>query len=48
MQIHRQEQMVDILRNVTTDTPDRVKEYSFRARGGSFAKIFDGTKRILS
>ncbi|MDO8795052.1 MAG: hypothetical protein Q7J25_10585 [Vicinamibacterales bacterium] len=48
VQIHRQEQMVDILRNVTTNPVDRVKETSFTAGGGSFGKIFDGTEKILS
>lgn len=47
-QISRQEQVLDILRNVTTTPPDRVKAFSFRASGGSFAKLFDGTVRPLS
>ena len=48
VQTHRQEQMVDIMRNVTTNPIDRVKKTSFTAGGGSFAKIFDGTETILS
>ncbi len=48
VQNHRQEQMVDILRNATTNPPDRMKEYSFKAGGGSFAKIFDGSETVLS
>ena len=47
-QISRQEQVLDILRNVTTNPPDRVTEFSFRAGGGSYAKLFDGTERVLS
>jgi hypothetical protein len=47
-QISRQEQVLDILRNVTTTPPDRVKEFSFKAGGGSYAKLFDGTERVLS
>jgi hypothetical protein len=47
-QISRQEQVLDILRNVTTTPPDRVKEFSFKAGGGSYAKLFDGTERLLS
>src|SRR5262249_22674320 len=47
-QIHRQEQMVDILRNATTNPADRVKEFSFKAGGGSFSKLFDGTEKLLS
>jgi hypothetical protein len=47
-QISRQEQVLDILRNTTTNPPDRVKEFSFKAGGGSFAKLFDGTEKVLS
>jgi len=47
-QISRQEQVLDILRNVTTTPPDRVKEFSFKASGGSFAKLFDGTEKPVS
>jgi hypothetical protein len=47
-QISRQEQVLDILRNVTTTPPDRVKEFSFKASGGSYAKLFDGTEKPLS
>jgi len=47
-QISRQEQVLDILRNTTTNPPDRVKEFSLKAAGGSYAKLFDGTEKILS
>jgi hypothetical protein len=47
-QISRQEQVLDILRNVTTNPPDRVREFSFKASGGSYAKLFDGTEKLLS
>jgi len=47
-QISRQEQVLDILRNVTTNPPDRVKEFSFKAGGGSYSKLFDGTEKLLS
>jgi hypothetical protein len=47
-QISRQEQVLDILRNVTTNPPDRVKEFSFKAGGGSFSKFFDGSEKLLS
>ena len=47
-QISRQEQVLDILRNVTTNPPDRVKEFSFKGSGGSYAKMFDGTEKPLS
>jgi len=47
-QISRQEQVVDILRNVTTTPPDRVRKFSFKASGGSYTKLFDGTEKVLS
>ena len=47
-QISRQEQVLDILRNVTTTPPDRVKDFSFKGSGGSYAKLFDGTEKALS
>lgn len=47
-QISRQEQVLDILRNVTTHPPDRVKEFSFKAGGGTYSKLFDGTEKPLS
>lgn len=47
-QISRQEQVLDILRNATTNPPDRVRDFSFKASGGSYAKLFDGTEKVLS
>jgi hypothetical protein len=47
-QISRQEQVLDILRNVTTNPADRVKEFSFKGSGGSYARLFDGTEKVLS
>ena len=47
-QISRQEQALDVLRNVTTTPRDRVKEFSFKASGDSYAKLFDGTEKVLS
>ena len=47
-QISRQEQVLDILRNVTTNPPDRVSEFSFTGGGGRYAALFDGTERVVS
>ena len=47
-QISKQEQVLDILRNVTTTPPDRVKDFSFKGSGGSYSKLFDGTEKLLS
>ena len=47
-QISHQEQVLDILKNVTTNPPDRVKDFEFQASGGSYAKLFDGSQKVLS
>ncbi len=47
-QISKDERVLDILRNVTTTPPDRVKEFSFKASGGSYSKLFDGSQKVLS
>jgi len=46
--ISRQQQVLDILRNVTTTPPDRVRSFSLAARGGRYAALFDGSERVLS
>jgi hypothetical protein len=46
--ISHQEQVLDILRNATTNPPDRVKEFSFQGGGGVFSKLFDGSEKLLS
>ena len=48
LQISRQEQVLDIMRNVTTNPPDHVHKFSFKGSGGSYAKLFDGTEKVLS
>ncbi len=47
-QISHQEQVLDILKNVTTNPPDRVKEFSFKASGGAYSKLFEGPPNVLS
>jgi hypothetical protein len=47
-QISRQEQVLDIMRNVTTTPEDHVKSFTFKGGGGSWAKLFDGTEKVLS
>ena len=47
-QISRQQQVLDILRNVTTTPTDRVRDFSFTAGGGSYTGLFDGTEKLLS
>ena len=47
-QISHQEQVLDILRNTTTNPPDRVKEFTLKTSGGSYDKLFDSTVKVLS
>jgi hypothetical protein len=47
-QIFKTEQATDITRNATTNPPDRVKEFTYRAGGGRIASLFDGTEKVLS
>jgi hypothetical protein len=47
-QISHEERVLDILRNATTNPPDHVKEFTFKAGGGSYSKLFDGTEKLLS
>ena len=47
-QIFRTEQGTDITRNATTNPPDRVKEFSYKAGGGRIGALFDGTEKVLS
>ena len=48
VRLGRAPQVLDILRNVTTNPPDRVREWSFSAGGRSYTGLFDGTARELS
>jgi hypothetical protein len=47
-EISRQQQVLDILKNVTTNPRDRVRSFSFSGGGGAYAPLFDGTERVLS
>jgi len=48
VQVSKQEQVLEILRNPTTNPPDKVKAFSFKGSGGSYAKLFDGTEKPVS
>ena len=48
LQLFRTEQVTDITRNATTNPPDRVLEFSYKASGGKFAALFDGSEKALS
>lgn len=47
-QISRQEMVLDIMRNTTTNPPDHVKEFSLKMGGGVFAKIVSNSTPVLS
>lgn len=48
VQVSKQEQVLEILRNPTTNPPDKVKAFSFKLSVGSYAKLFDGTEKPVS
>jgi hypothetical protein len=48
LQISHQEQVLDILRNTTTNPPDKVKEFTLKTSGGNYDKLFDSTVKVLS
>ena len=47
-QVATTQQTTDITRNVTTNPPDRVLEFSLKAGGGKYAGLFDGSEKPLS
>src|SRR6185436_19587540 len=47
-QIMRVDQVLEVIKNATVTMPDRVKEFSFKATGGSYSKIFGDAPRSLS
>jgi len=47
-QIFKTDQAIDIMRNPTTNPPDNVKKFSYKAGGGKIAALFDGTEKVVS
>ncbi len=47
-EVSHQEQMLEILRNTTTNPPDKVKSFSLKIGGGSFDKFAPGAEKPLS
>jgi hypothetical protein len=47
-QIFKTDQAIDIMRNPTTNPPDHVKKFSYKAGGGKIAALFDGTEKVVS
>jgi hypothetical protein len=47
-QIFKTDQAIDIMRNPTTNPPDTVKKFSYKAGGGKIAALFDGTEKVVS
>lgn len=39
---------LNIARNVTIETPDRVQSFAYKFGGGKFAPLFDGTEKVVS
>lgn len=47
-QIFKTDQAIDIMRNPTTNPPDNVKKFTYKAGGGKIAALFDGTEKVVS
>ena len=47
-QIFKVDSGLDIMKNVSVPVKDRVKEFSYKVSGGSFAPLFDGSEKVLS
>ena len=47
-QIFKTDQAIDIMRNPTTNPPDHIKKFSYKAGGGKIAALFDGTEKVVS
>ncbi len=47
-QIFRTDQAIDIMRNATTNPPDNIKKFSYKAGGGKIAALFDGKEKVVS
>jgi hypothetical protein len=47
-QIFKTDQAIDIMRNPTTNPPDTIKKFSYKAGGGKIAALFDGTEKVVS
>ena len=46
--LFKTDQGIDIMRNPTTNPPDHVKKFSYKAGGGKIAALFDGTEKVVS
>jgi len=47
-QIFKTDQAIDIMRNPTTNPPDHIGKFSYKAGGGKLAALFDGTEKVVS
>jgi hypothetical protein len=47
-QIFKTDQAIDIMRNPTTNPPDNIRKFSYKAGGGRIAALFDGTEKVVS
>ncbi|HEX2825539.1 MAG TPA: hypothetical protein VHP37_04280 [Burkholderiales bacterium] len=47
-QIFKTDQAIDIMKNPTTNPPDHIRKFSYKAGGGKIAALFDGTEKVVS
>ena len=47
-QVFKTDQAIDIMRNATTNPPDHIKKFVYKAGGSKIAALFDGTEKVVS
>ena len=47
-QVFKTDQAIDIMRNPTTNPPDHIRKFAYKAGGGKIAALFDGTEKVVS
>ncbi len=46
--LFKTDQAIDIMKNPTTNPPDHISKFSYKAGGGKIAALFDGTEKVVS
>jgi len=47
-QVFKTDKAIDIMRNPTTNPPDHIRKFAYKAGGGKIATLFDGTEKVVS
>lgn len=46
--LFKTDQAIDIMKNPTTNPPDNIRKFSYKAGGGKLATLFDGSEKVVS